>query len=341
MTRRSLLPLAALAWAALLVPATASAELGVLAVGSDRISYGQSVTVAAGDEVHDAVSFGGSVVIEEGATVTGDAVAMGGSVRVEEGATVQGDVTALGGSVSIGAGVTVTGDVAALGGSVDVDPSAEVLGSRVGSSRRSHHHHGDGGPPAKMIIIPDSEESRGLAGFFSDIVSTTAQYLTVLVLAFLLIVAMPKRIDRMRRPLQGDLAKSILAGLLLFIAFLPVTLLLVMTVVGIFLVPVLLLAYLATAVLGWTVVSLRVGRRLSPPGKRTPARELVLGMLVFFGFGLLAEIPVIGFAAGLVLLLATLAGTGAVVLSRFGERRVDPAAELWPPPDDLSAAPPA
>lgn len=87
------LSFASIALAALLtIPAVASAQ-----AAEDRVAFGASVHVAPGQRVRDAVAFGGDTVVE--GVVQGDAVSFGGSVILREGARVDGDVTSFGGSV--------------------------------------------------------------------------------------------------------------------------------------------------------------------------------------------------------------------------------------------------
>lgn len=64
----------------------------------DLVSFGQDIEVAPDDEVHDAVAFGGDVIVR--GRVVGDAVSFGGDVRIREAGTVDGDVESFGGSVA-------------------------------------------------------------------------------------------------------------------------------------------------------------------------------------------------------------------------------------------------
>lgn len=75
----------------LLVPSVAFAQ------ATDRVAFGHPVHVGTSELVHDAVSFGGDTVVE--GTVEGDAVAFGGSVVLRDGADVRGDTVAFGGEV--------------------------------------------------------------------------------------------------------------------------------------------------------------------------------------------------------------------------------------------------
>ncbi|MCB9597151.1 MAG: hypothetical protein H6719_30790 [Sandaracinaceae bacterium] len=77
--------------ATLLLPSLA------LAQAPDRVAFGHPVTVGPTELVHDAVSFGGDTVVQ--GTVEGDAVAFGGSVVLMEGAEVRGDTVSFGGAV--------------------------------------------------------------------------------------------------------------------------------------------------------------------------------------------------------------------------------------------------
>src|SRR5690606_5032723 len=75
----------------------------------DRVAFGNTVHVAAGEVVQDAVAFGGDVIVD--GEVRGDAVSFGGAVELRGAGRVGGDATSFGGEVRDGGAHTESGEV--------------------------------------------------------------------------------------------------------------------------------------------------------------------------------------------------------------------------------------
>jgi hypothetical protein len=98
----------------------------VFAEGShDRTQFGHDVTVGSDEKVAEVTCFGCSVRVR--GHVNGDVTTFGGGVVVEQGAFVGGDTTTFGGDVRLDAGASVK-DVTIFGGRVRRDPQASVGG---------------------------------------------------------------------------------------------------------------------------------------------------------------------------------------------------------------------
>jgi len=85
-------------------------------VGEDdgsRTGFGQAVSVAEGEEVAEAVSFGSDVHVA--GHVLGDAVSFGGNVRISPTGRVDGDAVSFGGRVEVLGDGSVAGDRVAMG----------------------------------------------------------------------------------------------------------------------------------------------------------------------------------------------------------------------------------
>jgi len=341
-------PLLAIAFFA---PNNARADLSLIASSADRVAFGKKVTVAKGAEVDEVVSFGGDILVQEDAHIRGDLVAMGGDIDVERGALIDGDVVSFGGSLSLGEDCTVRGDASAMGGDLRLARGARVLGSRFSAGgdqgqvqdRDRDPSSGAGGQRSRLSPPPRAKHfSRaGILGkMWGGLISTSARTLAIFVLGFLALLASPRRIDRMRRPLLPSTLhqtpKLFAIGLFASLAMIPLTVLLIMTVVGILILPVLYLIYFITLFLGWTVLALAIGRRLLTAGKRTPVRELALGLLVLLALTLLSQLPLVGFIISILLFGGAMVGSGAVLATRFGHPPAPSEAELWPPPGETT-----
>lgn len=116
------------------------------AESGDQIHIGQTVHVAAGESVQDAVCFFCNVLVD--GKVTGDVVAIFGNVhlsgdaqhdvvnifgslRADRGASIEGDVVSVFGSVRLGDAVAVGGDLISLFGALRLADSASVAGETV------------------------------------------------------------------------------------------------------------------------------------------------------------------------------------------------------------------
>ena len=258
----------------------------------DRVVVGSSGSVGVDEAVGDAVAVGGSMTVQ--GHVHGDAVAVGGSVVLEPTASVDGDAVAIGGEVDVEDGATLKGNRVSIGGS---------LGGLVSGLANMGMRHS---------LIPS---------FVFGILSTILRALVLLVLGLLLLAFMPERIENVREFLRLRPGHSTLAGLGLLLGILPFCLLLVVTIVGIPLVPVALLILAAMMVIGSTAFSVWLGYRLPIlQAKKTP----VMAMLVGLGLCTLVDlIPLVGSA---ILAIVAFAAAGATLLSRFGKNRPEGAA---------------
>ncbi len=280
--------------AALREEAKAQAELA-----RHRVGAGGPVTVERGSRVETAVAYGGPVVIEEDATVTGDAVAFGGDVVVKRGAVVQGDAVSFGGSVVKEDGATVRGDAVSLGGA---GLGAAMAKNMVRTQRATR-------PDADEALSDRGTVGRSVAGFL-------ARFAVFFGLGFVLMMFAPQRMRALEATVRAEPGKNGLAGFFALLASVPLTVMLLVTVIGI---PVAVLLWVGLALVvpvGLAVVANTIGGAL-PTGRvrKTQALALGLGLLALM---LAVELPVVG---PLLLTLAIFVSLGAVVRTRFGQPR--------------------
>lgn len=249
----------------------------------DRVVVGQSLRIKKGEEVDAAVAIGGSVTVL--GIVHSEAVAIGGSVIVEPGGVVKGDAVALGGKIEVKEGAKLHGDRVAIGGSL------------------------------KNVITFVSGLATGSVGWFMySVVGTIVRSLILLLLALMVLTFMAKREESIRGYMAEKPGASILGGIGLAIGFIPLCVLLAITIVGLIMIPFAILALLVVHVIGLTVFMTWLGYKipLFESGK-SPIVAMLMGLVVVT---LVDLIPVVGSiaVAGIAFISA-----GAVLLSQVGK----------------------
>ena len=122
--RYSLSPTQSRLFVTLLVIVVVLGTMPMVAVAQTE-SAGATVVVADGETVENVEALAGSVIVEDGGTVTGDLSAFAGDVRVL--GSVEGDVSVAAGNVEITG--DVGGDVSAASGNIVVAEGATIAGS--------------------------------------------------------------------------------------------------------------------------------------------------------------------------------------------------------------------
>ncbi|HMP84805.1 MAG TPA: RDD family protein [Verrucomicrobiota bacterium] len=292
----------------------------------DIVVIGRSEELKAGDTVNAMVVIAGSatahgkvndsvVAIFGNATVTDEArdvVAVFGNVRIGTNANVRGDVVAVLGNVTIEDGANVNGDTVAVGGGVERAENATIGGGIVGF------------PGFKWIgewleqcvfklrpLAPGLGWLWMIAGIF-------------FVLYLLVALAFPRPVAACVNEIQDRPATTLLMGILTKVLVLPlVTLLLVLTGIGVFLVPFLAAAAMLAGIVGKVALLQYFGRRF---GVQQPILAFVLGWVLLT---LLFLVPILGM---LVFAVSGMWALGAAVVALFGGvRRELPPSSPAPP----------
>lgn len=259
----------------------------------------------------DAVAIGGDVLVQ--GFVGGNAVAVGGSVQVN--GRVVGDVVSVGGGVELSRGAFVGGNVSALGGALRRAPGAVVGGNVLESGLTLPiWSTAEGGRPLVSV---------GLRLLGAVLASGLALGLSLL-FALSLGALWPRRTQVMAATLRHQPAAcfgmGLVTGLLLALLLPIVSFLLVLTIIGIVLVPVLVIAVVLFYLAALTVTGLAVGETLvARAGNQSAAPWLaaIIGLAIVAPLSVFPGvlIPCLGpFWAALV----PSAGVGAIVLSRVG-----------------------
>ena len=263
-----------------------------------RVSTGGPVTIEKGSHVDTAVAYGGPVIVEEDAVIDGDAVAFGGDVVLKKGAIVEGDAVSFGGSVVKAEGAVVHGESVSMGGS----GIGTAVARNVVKSQRS----------ARVSDAQDADDSR--SGFGRGVAGFLLQFAVFFGLGFVLMMFAPQRMKALEATIKAEPGKNGLAGFLGLLATIPLTLMLVVTLVGIPLAMMLWIVLALFVPVGLAVVANAVGARL-PTGnlRKTQALVLAIGL---FALLLVGHVPVLG---PLVMAVAVFISMGAIIRTRFGQ----------------------
>lgn len=263
----------------------------------------------------DQVSIGNDVTLKED-EISQDVVVIGGNAIID--GTVKGDLIVVLGSAKLGPKAEIKRDLIIVAGSLEADPAAKIGGER-------------------MIIGLDSKWAGGRwfkwpSEWFNQGLLLARplphQYLWSWVVAaiFLLLYVMlailfPKPVQATVEALEAKPGSSLLVGMLAFLLIGPLMLLLVVTGVGIVIVPFLICALVAAFFFGKVAVYRYAGQQFGGQIGWTflqqPLIALVVGVLIFYS---LYIVPVLGFVVwGAIAPL----GVGAVLLAFFRRYRME------------------
>lgn len=276
--------------------------------------------------------------LEVDALVSGSARLAGGRVRITPASRIDGGVAIAGGTVDaegqFGRYLTVTGGDVILGGSVDGDVRiyAEQLtvlpGTRIGGQLRYRttspavlpgdlqvgagvRREADGGNASRGWRLPEAARSAGwlwLIGLFA--------------LGLLLAYAFAGFSRRTSAALGDRPWAGMGVGLLVLVGIPVLAMVLALTLVGLPLALMLVLAYLAMLIAAYVVGALYLGDRAlaaARPGQpSTPGRRLLALLLVLLVLAAISQLPLLG---KLVRFAVLLLGLGGIALA-LRRRRV-------------------
>lgn len=291
-------------------------------VDGDCVAYGGSLVI--NGEVIDAVaSFGGPVQVS--GRVGGDLASFGGPVTVS--GMIDGDMASFGGPVKLTATAVVDGDIAVMGAQVDRSDSAQVKGEITNISLGMMNRF----LPGAVNVAQRRTPLFRLTKFFIALVWVAASALLVLLTSLFF----PRNVERIARAVELDIWKSVGVGLLAQVAVIPGIILMAVSILGIPLIPLAILAFIAAAVLGFAGFCLLAAQRLFAAGHRPAAATVPMAMIGFLALnalllaGHLINIPGAPFTVlGWILVIANFSllwfastvGLGAVWSTRFGSR---------------------
>jgi hypothetical protein len=203
----------------------------------------------------DVAVFGGNLDIL--GTVTGDAAVFGG--RVYNKGTIEGDIFVVGGTVSLDSGSVVEGDISMVGGSVDRDTNAVVLGDiesiEIEVLERLLPRIGRIGRAFRWTDkLPGGVTVSGFIGI--------AVLLVIYVLNLLALLIFPRAIDRITEKVERNVWAAVGFGIGIQILYIPLIVLFAVSVIGIPIIPLFMLAVCVAALFGFSALSLTIGEKV-------------------------------------------------------------------------------
>lgn len=262
-----------------------------------------SATLTFASESPDVIKLKKDIEITKGMVVN-DVIVVDGNLKVS--GRIDGSVVVVGGAVALENGSYVGGDIVVVG-EILRDPGAHVTGKVTQVYMPS--------------FIPDA------VNFFKGgwVAFWAALGLLALVgfigLSVLVIALMPAHMGVIVSSLDRSFLTMFLWGLLATLLVAPVAVLLAISIIGIVLIPVEMIAVALALLVGYIASAILIGNKVFEALKRPaiPFVNAVLGILIL---GAVGYIPVVGAVLKTVFLMA---GYGAVAVSRLGtvSRRTD------------------
>lgn len=294
------------------------------AQGNNRaglVAFGRDLVVRSGETVTgDVVAFGGNVTIENSAHVIGNIVAFGGNVY--SAGEVDLSVITFGGNVDLQAGSLVRQDVVTMGGTVSQAAEARVQGNVSRGFMFDLRDGGTNSPPLPLQPLSPSFHrpwAGDLAlGIVMGFVLGVLKIVVLSALAVVMVAIFPRQVAGVKATLIVQPGASAGVGCLTYLAAIALTLPLLLTCIGNFLMwPVLIIA----TAFGLGALGLIVGERLTAAGgqPRSAAFNAALGTgLIVLALLVLDAFPLVGCFSWVFWILVASLATGAVVLSKFG-----------------------
>ena len=276
----------------------------------DQVITGRTYTLKAGE------SSDGDVVVIHGharidGVVNGDLSLIGSDAEIS--GTINGDMVAVASRARFEQGAVVNGDFSSVVSAIERDNDIQVNGSR---------YNLDFLPTGTAINL--GQWLGGTIFFLRPMSpdSSISWFWALIVLGFCLAIGhfFPKPVAETGAILRGRAPASFLCGLAIVPAAALLCFLLLMTVIGAVAIPLVIAAVFALALVGNAVVFQMIGQRIAPQmsNQKYPT-------LIWIGLGAVICwvaycIPVIGFLAGSIVLLAGLGSFSLYLLERSKNR---------------------
>jgi hypothetical protein len=303
---------------------------------SDRY-YGHRWEVGSGKHQGDLVLTGQNFVLARGESTTGDLVLIHGHAKIE--GTVNGDCVFVGSDGDVGG--TINGGIVSVASKLHFLPNTVVNGDfvSVASAVTGSSEIEVNGDRMNLDVLPP-DTVLGFYKWFSGTVlllrpmspdSLISWFGAFFVLAFCLAIGalFPRLLADTGKVLQQRAPAALLSGLAIVPAAALFCFLLLVTVLGIFVIPFVIATLVVFSLIGNAAVFQAIGKRLAP--KLDQQKH---GALAWIGLGavvcwIIYSIPVIGFLVGSIVFLA---GLGAFSLYVVDRARSTPVAQLTAPP---------
>ena len=143
------------------------------------------------------------------------------------------------------------------------------------------------------------------------------QLIGMLFLAVLVVAIWPNHVTAVAAAIETHFGRSLLVGLVGWLVLVPGVVFLAITLLGIPLIPVWVILYVAAGILGYSAASILVGDRVARLANASMSMlgKVITGALILSLVGL---VPLVGSVAAVAIALV---GLGAVVDTKFGTNR--------------------
>ncbi|HVA36685.1 MAG TPA: polymer-forming cytoskeletal protein [Candidatus Dormibacteraeota bacterium] len=244
--------------------------------------------------------------------------------------TVDGDVTVVFGNLDVAG--HITGDATVVGGTITLEPGGQIDGTQTAIDPSQI------AGVAPWIHLPSemplSQTWYGTARAWAHVAGG------IIVLLVFLLAPQRSRLTLQRLELHPGIAA--LAGVVSLVALPPIVVMLAITIIGIPLIPLVLIAYLVGIWLGKAAIALLVGRRfyelIRPHATPSPLGALVLGLVLVSAAEL---VPFVGWAVTGLVWLIGLGASALTLLDQGGPRWSWQGATAAGPMSGMPSQPPA
>jgi cytoskeletal protein CcmA (bactofilin family) len=284
----------------LLIPIAAAAA----AAAKNIVKIGADLIIEKDQTVNNVVDIGGQVTVY--GLIEGNVLAVGGSVVLSNNAVVRGNVVCVGGVIVKGSGAQVFGDITEI--------NSANISTAVASVFRG--------------------EMEGWSLIFNII--SLCFFAVIFIIALLMTILIPRPLTAIVHEIQSHKAKSFFWGFLATLTMVPFFMLLVISIIGITLIPLAFTMLLLALILGYIAAGTLIGNfifiRIFRGRKKTLVGQTLLGLILLW---LIGWIPYIGW---IVKVFALTLGLGGVLLALFSrkERLVTPPQPLEEPLKPIS-----
>lgn len=256
------------------------------AEANNIIKIGGDVTIEAQQRINNVIVVGGQITVN--GLVEGNVIAAGGSIVLTNKAVVRGNVVCIGGIVAKGNGSQVYGDI------------TEINSSNISSAIASFFSGDSEGWPLIINFI--------YLCFFA----------VIFIIALLMAILIPRPLIAIANMIQNNKTKSFFWGFFATLMIPPFFLLLIISIIGITLIPLIFAALLLAFVLGFIGVSALIGNftltKIFRKHKKSLVQETILGLILLWSIGWL---PYIGW---MLKVIAITFGLGGILLILFNRK---------------------
>lgn len=224
---------------------------------------------------HDVVKVSGDIYVQEGTVISGDVVTVSGDIYIN--GTVNGDAVAVFGNIIVNG--VVAGDAVTVTGKIDIGDTGKVGGNTVEALGGAF----SGGKGFKNII---PRRDRMPWGSLPLDMFSFMRAVGLFIFASLIYLIMPKPIENMSSTIEQNIGKRIGLGVLLLfgspLAMIIISVALVVTIIGIVVVPFAWLAYVVAGLIAMVPIYMYIGKKaMNLIGTKEPTNYLSMTVGIF------------------------------------------------------------